>query len=94
MTDNIKITHNADERRYELRVEGELASIAEYTPRERTLVFDHTVTLGDFRGRGLAGKLVETALDDVRKRELKVVPSCWFVAEYITDHPDYRDLVA
>jgi len=94
MNDNVEVTHNAEKRRYELRVEGELASIAEYASNERVLVFDHTETSGNFRGRGLARRLVETALDDVRKRDLKVVPSCWFVAGFIQDHPEYQDLVA
>jgi len=22
------------------------------------------------------------------------VPACWFVAEFVDDHPEYRDLVA
>jgi predicted GNAT family acetyltransferase len=94
MTDDIDITHNAEESRYELRIGGEVASIAEYTPRGETLVFDHTVTEPGFRGRGLAAKLVRAALDDVREQKRNVVASCWFVAEFIDDHPEYQDLIA
>lgn len=42
----------------------------------------------------LGGRLIRDALDDVRGRELAVVPVCPFVADYIRRHPeDYLDLV-
>jgi predicted GNAT family acetyltransferase len=90
----MNFTHNEKDHRYELRVDGELASIAEYTPSDGTLVFDHTYTEPTFRGRGLAAQVVRAALDDVRKGGRKIVPSCWFVAEFIDEHPAYQDLVA
>jgi len=91
---DIEITNNTEANRYELRVDGELASIAEYTPSGGRLVFDHTETLPAFRGRGLAAKLVAAALADVRERKFGVVPSCWFVAEFIDEHPEFGELVS
>jgi len=38
--------------------------------------------------------LARGALDSARERGLAVVPSCPFVASYITKHPEYADLVA
>ena len=37
--------------------------------------------------------LIRHALDDARDRRLTVVPECEFVAAFIDDHPEYRDLV-
>jgi predicted GNAT family acetyltransferase len=90
----MNITHNESQRRYELEIDGELAAIAEYTPSDGTLIFDHTYTEPAFRGRGLAAQVVRAALDDVRKGGHKIVPSCWFVAEFIDENPAYADLVA
>ena len=89
-----RICHNADEKRYELFVDDKLASIAEYRLAGDRIVFSHTETATEYRGRGLAAELVEWALNDVRKQGLTVVPRCWFVAEFLDDHPEYRDLVA
>jgi predicted GNAT family acetyltransferase len=89
-----RVVHNDDASRYELYVEGELASIADYRRQDGALVMHHTETRGAFRGRGLAATLVRGALDDVRERKLRVVPSCWFVADFIEAHPEYADLVA
>ena len=94
VTDMMRYVHNADENRYELYVGDALASLAEYHPSGNQLVFTHTETLGRYRGRGLAARLVRWALDDVRSRGCLVVARCWFVAEFIEEHPEYRDLVA
>jgi uncharacterized protein len=54
----------------------------------------HTVIDPARRRQGLGAELVRGALDDLRRRGHRVVPSCWFVAEFIDDHPDYVDLLA
>ena len=87
------VTDNRERLRYELRVEKGLA-VAYYEPRDGTLVFTHTVVPEALRGQGLASKLIKAALDDARRRGLKVVPQCPFVARYIEGHPEERDLVA
>jgi predicted N-acetyltransferase YhbS len=46
------------------------------------------------RNQGLGAQLVRGALDDVRRKGAKVVPMCWFVAEFIEEHPEYADLRA
>ena len=89
-----RITHNADQNRYELFLDDALASIAEYRLDGEKVVIFHTETSGQFRGRGLAAELVQWTLNDVRERGLTVVPDCWFVADFIKAHPEYRDLVA
>ena len=43
-------------------------------------------------GRGLI-VLVQGVLEDIRRKKLKVVPQCPFVATYIRRHPEWMDLV-
>lgn len=88
------IVHNTDAGRYELYVNDELASISEYRRSGSRMVFHHTETRDRFRGRGLAAELVEWAMNDVREQNITVVPSCWFVRDFLRDHPEYQDLVA
>lgn len=54
----------------------------------------HTEVPEALEGRGIAGRIVRFALDDVRARGLKAVPRCPYVAGYISRHPEYQDLVA
>ena len=88
------VTKNEAENRYELHIDGELVGIADYHERGGALVFPHTEIDETRRGQGLGAVLVQGALDDVRPSGRKVVPSCWYVAQFIDEHPDYRDLVA
>jgi predicted GNAT family acetyltransferase len=88
------ITFNEDAGRFELRVDGELASIADYRVMGDRVSMPHTVTAPGYRGRGLAAEVVRAALDDARARGLQVLPMCWFVAEFIEMNPEYQDLTA
>jgi predicted GNAT family acetyltransferase len=54
----------------------------------------HTEIEPAFDGRGLGGQLARAALDDVRRRGVRAVARCPFIAGYIERHPEYQDLVA
>jgi predicted GNAT family acetyltransferase len=90
----IDVQHNQEKSRYELLVNGSLTGIADYRAEGDTLVFPHTEIEPRMQGQGLGEKLVRSALDDVRRRNAKVVPLCWFVREFIDDNPEYADLKA
>lgn len=83
-----------EDSRFEIRVGDQVAGFAEYESRPGQIVFTHTEVADEFEGKGLAGRLVGAALDEVRSRGLGVVPLCPYVAGYIDKHPEYADLVA
>ena len=89
----ISIADNADEQRYEVLVDGEIAGFAQYRLRPGLIAFTHTEVDDSFEGHGLGGKLVAFALDDARERGLAVLPFCPFVNGYIERHREYVDLV-
>jgi predicted GNAT family acetyltransferase len=89
-----EVRNNAERSRYELVVDAEVVGVAEYRQQGETLVFPHTHVKASLRGRGMGARLVQAALDDVRARGQRVVPRCWYVAEFIDAHPEYRDLLA
>ena len=88
------VRNNTDRSRYELFDDGRLVGIADYRVDGRTVVFPHTEIAPSLRGRGLGAELVRAALDDVRGSGRTVVPACWYVAQFIDEHPEYRDLLA
>ena len=89
-----EVLHEPDSSRYEIVVDGETKGFADYRVSGDTIVFPHTVIDPSQRGHGLGAQLVAGALDDVRPTGRKVVPSCWYVAQFIDEHPDYEDLLA
>lgn len=82
-----------DERRYELVVDDRVAGVVEYRSTSHGLAFVHTEVDPSIGRHGLGTRLVQAALDDVRRRGLLVTPRCPFVARFLREHPDYLDLV-
>jgi uncharacterized protein len=89
----VEFRNDEAQRRYELVVDGSVASYADYDLDGTVMVLPHTVTDPASRGQGRAGQLVGQVLDDARARGFTVVPACWYVAQFIDQHPEYADLV-
>lgn len=88
------VQHNAEQSRYELLLDGRLAGIADYRAGDGdVVVFPHTEIVPELRGAGLGAVLVRAALDHVRDTGRRVIPTCWYVAEFIDANPEYRDLL-
>jgi hypothetical protein len=90
---DVQIVDAAEANRYEAHLDGELAGILEYIVKRGRLALVHTEVLPAFEGRGLAAKLARFALDDARRRSLKVIPICPFVRSYLERHPEDLALV-
>ena len=87
------IIHERDEHRYDIFLGSARGAYAEYELGDGVITFTHTVTDPQLRGKGLAGLVVGRALDDARAAGLRVVPQCWYVAQYIDRHPEYATLL-
>lgn len=90
----IHVERNEDQSRYEISLDGRVVGVAEYRREGDTVVFPHTVIEPSMRGQGFGAELVRRALDDVRAGGGSVVPHCWYVAQFIDEHPEYADLLA
>ena len=86
--------HEPDAQRYTLTINGQLAAVADYRINGGSISFHHTFTQVHLRGRGYAAEVVEFAIDDVaRNTSLRVVPMCWYVAEWFDEHAERRALL-
>jgi uncharacterized protein len=90
----VEVRDNPEERRYEAYVDGNLAGFLFYREQPGGLVLIHTEVDEEFEGRGVGGRLVAGALDDMRNRRLMATPVCPFATSYIERHPEYADLIA
>lgn len=90
----MEIEHDAARRRYLLKIDGQVASALDYADDGRTVSMTRTFTNPPFRRRGLAAVLVEHAVDGAAAQGKRVVPMCWYVAEWFDAHPERADLLA
>ena len=83
---------NELEKRYEITTDGILAKL-EYILSMDKIFLTHTEVPQSLGGRGIGSKLVKYALEDIKGKGLTLVPLCPFVAQYIKNHPEYKELV-
>lgn len=91
--DDVRVVDNKLELRYELWVGEERVGFIAYRREPAAIVLVHTDVDPRFEGRGLGSRLLASVLQDIRSRELKLVPLCPFVAAYLRRHPEDSDLV-
>ena len=89
---SLAIVHNVEARRFEATIAGALAR-ADYRMEGEVMRLVHTEVPPDLEGQGIAGKLVRAALDYARKQNLRVVPACSYVHNFMRRHPETHDLL-
>lgn len=96
------VTNNADQNRFELRLNGDLVGIMGYyeiegrgrsSAKSPVVSFMHAVITEDFGHRGLAAVMVQDSLDRAREYGWRVKPVCTYVQRFLVDHPEYRDMM-
>ncbi|MFP8960649.1 GNAT family N-acetyltransferase [Streptomyces nanhaiensis] len=90
----VTITDAPAHGRFEARIGATLTGFADYVRNDGLVTYPRVVVSRPFLGRGIGDRLVRTALDDARRRGLRIRPACAFVEQWIVMHPEYRDLVA
>jgi uncharacterized protein len=89
----IVVSDAPERKRFEVRVDGELAGSLVYRAREGLVALIHTEVEPAYEGRGLGGRLARFALDRARAEGVAVLPFCPFVNDWIKRHREYVDLV-
>lgn len=80
--------------RYELIDDGgEVIGEIRYRREPGAVALVHTEVDPAYEGRGLAGVLVQGAVDDLRERGLKLIPICAYVRAWLRRHPEQSELV-
>jgi predicted GNAT family acetyltransferase len=91
-TQDLPVINNTEAQRFEAEL-GDDRAVANYHLKNNIIIFTHTEVPEVMEGKGVAGRLIKTALDAARVEHYQVVPLCPFVAAYIRRHPEYQDLV-
>lgn len=92
MTDAIEITHDTAGHRFVHRDDGHEAELTYRVDADR-LVLDHTEVPDALGGRGVAGRLVQAAVDHAVDTGAVVVPVCPYVRSWLEKNPDQADRV-
>lgn len=98
MTDNPsghpQVVHDSARHRFETQTSSGTAVLS-YAPVSPGLLelYSTQVPAPD-RGHGVGGRLVEAAVAYARSEGMRIIPTCWYVAQWLREHPQHGDLVA
>lgn len=91
---NYELIDNTEQKRFEIHIDGHIA-FEDYeffttSQGEKGIEYKHTEVPKELSGRGIAGYLVKSILDDAAAKGLRVKPTCPYVNSYIDKHPEYK----
>ena len=89
-----QFSNETDASRYAMHDDGELVGVLDYRILGQSISLTRAFTVPAQRGKGYAARLVEYAVDEIeRAGDLRIVPMCWYVAEWFDAHPERAGLL-
>ena len=61
--------------------------------KENVVNIDHTYVDNSLRGQGIAGKLMEETVAQLRENNLKARASCSYASKWFEEHPECADVL-
>ncbi len=89
----MEIKHDITNQRFYTMVEGREAYLQYLIVDKNVLNYYKTYVPNELRGKSIAGKIVEAALNYARENNLKIIPSCSYVDTFIERNKNFEDLV-
>ncbi len=83
---NLVIEHLAGQQRFQALVDGKTC-VTDYRLQGGVMAIVHTEVAPHLTGRGIAGALVQAAIDHAQAQGLAVNPVCSYAAAYMRRHP-------
>ncbi|MEU4679121.1 GNAT family N-acetyltransferase [Micromonospora sp. NPDC023737] len=91
--EDVVITDNSALGIYEAKIKGRTAAGIVYNKVGSRVVLMATSVLPEFRGKGLAAKLIGGVLDELRTQGKTATVTCPFAASFVRSHPEYADVL-
>jgi hypothetical protein len=87
-----EVVNDLQGSRFVLDVNGQEVYVL-YAEDIETLDLYSTYTPSQLRGQGLAEKVVLSAFEYAKEKNLKVLANCWYVRKFIVKHKEYEALL-
>ncbi|MEH0932307.1 GNAT family N-acetyltransferase [Micromonospora sp. CPCC 205558] len=87
------ITNNSAGGIYEATVGGRTAAGLVYSEVGSRVILSATSVFPEFRGKGVASRLLGGVLDELRRQGKTAAVTCPFAAAFVDDHPEYADVL-
>jgi predicted GNAT family acetyltransferase len=92
MYDELILTNNTTENRFEITLKGQKAFIS-YRKIGNTFLLIHTEVPNALQDQGIAAALVEKTFKYLEENHLKMRPYCTYVQFYLKKHPEWTRIM-
>lgn len=89
----VEVRKDETARLYEAVIDGRVVGDLAFEKTGRRISLTHSYVDQDQRHRGIASALARYALEDLSQSHTKAAVYCGFVADYVEDHPEWKDVV-
>ncbi|HUR67408.1 MAG TPA: GNAT family N-acetyltransferase [Chitinophagaceae bacterium] len=90
----IQHKQSGDKGLFFVQMDGNIMAELVYTmPSPDKIILEHTEVNDELRGQNIGYKLVHTAVEFARTRDLKIIPLCPFVNAVFKKKPEYADVL-
>jgi predicted GNAT family acetyltransferase len=89
----VEVRKDETTRLYEALIDGHVVGNLAYETTGGRISLTHSYVDQDQRHRGVASAMARYALEDLSQSQTKAGIYCGFVADYVQDHPEWKDTV-
>ena len=90
---DLVITDNSELGVYEAAIGGRTAAGLVYSKVGSRVILSATSVFPEFRGKGVAARLIGGVLDELRRQGKTAAVTCPFAAAFVNAHPEYADVL-
>ncbi len=90
----LRLDHDPDRGRYSLWHGATYVGFVGYHLEAGVATLQHTIINEEYGRHGYARALVTLVLEDLRTQDVKIVPECSYVQDYLRRYPEYNDMLA
>jgi len=91
--EDLVITDNSELGIYEATMGGRTAAGLVYNKVGNRVILMATSVLPEFRGKGVANRLIGSVLDELRTQGKTATVTCPFATAFVNAHPEYADVL-
>lgn len=91
--EELVITDNSELGIYEAAIGGRTAAGLVYSKVGSRVILLATSVFPEFRGKGVAARLIGGVLDELRMQGKTATVTCPFAAAFVNAHPEYADVL-
>ncbi|MPZ63698.1 MAG: hypothetical protein GEU93_20960 [Propionibacteriales bacterium] len=91
--EDLVITDNSELGIYEATIGDQTAAGLVYNKIGNRVILRATSVLPEFRGKGVAARLIGGVLDELRIQGKTATITCPFTAAFVNAHPEYADVL-